>query len=79
MDRLTTHSVTFEHAFKLGGENLPAGLYTVEAREETIDELSFLAYRRIGLQLRVQHGASYEMLDIRQEDLDAALAKDTAV
>jgi hypothetical protein len=79
MERLTTHTVTFGHPFDLAGEHLPAGAYTVEAREESIEELSFPAWRRIGLQLRIARGAgSYEMLDIRQEDLDRAQAKDIA-
>jgi hypothetical protein len=57
----------------------PPSAYTVEAREESIEELSFVAYRRIALQLRIPRGpGSYEMLDIRQEDLDKALAKDIA-
>jgi hypothetical protein len=79
MERVTTQSVSFGRAFDIGGEHLPAGAYTVEAREESIEELSFVAYRRIALQLRIPRGpGSYEMLDIRQEDLDKALAKDIA-
>jgi hypothetical protein len=48
-DRTTRKSVTFSRPFELAGvdEKFDAGTYIVETREEMIEGLSFIAYRRV--------------------------------
>lgn len=47
--RINKRLVTFQFPFSLEdiGKQLPAGDYTIETEEESIAELSFLAYRHI--------------------------------
>jgi len=50
MPERTTHtSVTFLHPFSLAGVDgvQPPGTYSIETVEETLDNLSFIAYRRV--------------------------------
>jgi hypothetical protein len=48
-ERITRRSVTFLHPFSLVGVDgvQPAGTYTVETVEEPLENLSFIAYRRV--------------------------------
>jgi hypothetical protein len=48
-ERSTLTSITFSHPFSLTDVDgvQPAGTYTVETIETTLDNLSFLAYRRV--------------------------------
>ena len=48
-ERTTQSSVTFLHPFSLAGLDgvQSAGTYTIETVEETLDNLSFVAYRRV--------------------------------
>jgi hypothetical protein len=48
-ERITRRSVTFLHPFSLVGVDgvQPAGTYTIETVEEPLENLSFIAYRRV--------------------------------
>lgn len=54
--RMNKKLVTFEHPFLLDEieKELPAGDYTVETEEESIDGLTFLAFRRVATTLIVR-------------------------
>ena len=55
LSRTTTRTVTFLLPFSIAAANqeLPAGAYLVETDEELIQELSFIAYRRVATFLRI--------------------------
>ena len=55
MMRNTSVEVTFRHPFALKGiaGTVPPGTYRVDAEEEQIDGLSFLAYRRLATFIQV--------------------------
>jgi hypothetical protein len=56
---------------------LPAGTYRIVTEEAAIDDLTFLAYRRVSTAIAVPIGAaSEEMATIDPKDLEAALARD---
>jgi len=81
-ERTTRSSVTFLHPFALAGVDgvQPAGTYSIETVEETLDNLSFVAYRRVsttivlpcvGAPLRQK-----QVVTVDPRDLEAALARD---
>jgi hypothetical protein len=80
--RVTTRVVTFEKAFMLDEIEgiLPAGSYRVETEEETLDNVSFVAYRRIATHIFVpsRNGPSggAQMWEIHPNGLTEALARD---
>jgi len=79
--RTTTRTVTFTRPFTLDEIDLelPAGAYTVETEEETIDGISFLAYRRVSTLLIVRPGhevTGTQFWTINPESLASALARD---
>ncbi len=65
--------VTFKHPFRIRGvdRQLPAGTYEVITDEETIDGLSFAAFRRIATMILVPGAtsSSVEMISIGSVDL----------
>ena len=74
--RTTAKSVHFARPFKLRAmmdEIIPAGAYTVETDEELIDYLSFPAYRRTAMWMRIprNHGGanSVHMVQIEPYEL----------
>lgn len=76
--RTTTRVVTFAKPFNLYGVEgaLPAGDYTVATDEESIDSLSFVAWRRIQTTIRIVRGGVTEMWPVDATDLDEALNRD---
>jgi hypothetical protein len=71
--RSRREAVTFKHPFRIRGVDrlLPAGTYEVITDEESIEGLSFAAFRRIATMILVP-GASasvLEMLSIGSVDL----------
>ena len=74
--------MTFLQPFSLAGieEQQTPGTYTVETIEESIDGLSFVAYRRISttiVLLSPQYGAaSRQAITIDPRDLEAAMRRD---
>lgn len=73
--------LTFAHPFNLAGypEAFPAGSYDVLTEYELLYGLSFQAHRRVSTFLRVEARAGVtELLPTTENDLEAALARDTA-
>ncbi|WJR75213.1 hypothetical protein [Bradyrhizobium sp. NP1] len=77
--------VTFRHPFRIRGIDrlLPAGEYAVITDEETIEGLSFEAFRRIATMIIVpasgSHGLATEMVSIGSVDLADAQRIDASV
>jgi hypothetical protein len=72
--RSRRETVTFKHPFRIRGvdRQLPAGNYEVITDEETIEGLSFAAFRRIATMILVPGAASasmQEMISIGSVDL----------
>lgn len=80
--RTTRSTVRFSSAVALPGldEPLPPGDYLVDNDEETIDDLSRIAWRRTGAFLHIPAVGSgsptRQLLPIAPAALDAALEKD---
>lgn len=81
-ERTTQSTVRFSSDVNLPGwdEPLPAGEYRVDHDEESIDDLSRMAWRRTGTFIHLpaigSRSLTRQMLPITQADLDAALEKD---
>lgn len=71
--RSRREAVTFKHPFHIRGvdRQLPAGTYEVITDEESIEGLSFAAFRRIATMILVPgaSSASMEMIAIGSVDL----------
>lgn len=72
--RSRREAVTFKHPFRIRGIDrlLPAGTYDVITDEESIEGLSFAAFRRIATMIMVPGAASAstrEMISIGSVDL----------
>jgi hypothetical protein len=80
--RTKQSTVRFSSAVLLPGLNepLPAGDYRVDVDEESIDDLSRIAWRRTGAFIHLpaigSRSLTRQMLPIAPADLDAALEKD---
>jgi hypothetical protein len=81
--RTTSKIVTFHRPFHLKGIDhlLPPADYRVVTDEERLEELSFLAYRRVATSIFVPapHGSAIEMAVIDPLELEAALDQDAAM
>jgi hypothetical protein len=82
--RSRRETVTFRHPFHMRGIDrvLPAGVYEVVTDEETIEGLTFAAYRRIATMITVPAegtGGTMEMLSIGSVDLANAQAADASI
>ncbi|MCA1476999.1 MULTISPECIES: hypothetical protein [Bradyrhizobium] len=82
--RSRRETVIFRHPFQIRGiaRTLPAGAYEVVTDEETIDGLSFAAYRRIATMITVPaEGArgTMEVLSIGSVDFADAQAADASI
>ncbi|KYK49412.1 hypothetical protein A1D31_25585 [Bradyrhizobium liaoningense] len=76
--------VTFKHPFHIRGIEriLPAGAYEVVTDEETIEGLTFAAYRRVATMITVPAegaGGAMEVLSIGSVDLANAQAADASI
>lgn len=82
--RTTSRTVTFARAFWLDEieYELPPGSYRVETEEETLDNVSFVAYRRVSTHIILpsagSSSSSAQMLLIHPEGLTRALTLDRA-
>ena len=79
--RTSSRAVSFRHPFSLKGVegHLPPGTYTVETDEDLVEELSFLAWRRVATTIRVpigHGGSSYEMISVEPAALEEAERRD---
>jgi hypothetical protein len=79
--RVRADTVTFGRPFFLQKINreLPAGSYAIETDEESLEDISTLAFRRVGVRLfvpRIAGRSEDEMWTIRPQDFDSVLAND---
>ncbi len=83
--RTSNKIVTFARPFLLKGvdRTLPPGDYRVVTDEESIEQLSFPVYRRVGTMIFVpadsRRAAPVEMVTIDPVDLQAAQDRDAAI
>jgi hypothetical protein len=81
-ERSTLASITFSHPFSLTDVDgvQPAGTYTVETIETTLDNLSFLAYRRVSTSIMLpaigKAARERQVIYIDPLELDQALKRD---
>jgi hypothetical protein len=89
--RSTERVVTFRHSFSLSGADrrLPPGEYRILREEESIEGLSFMAYRTTSMVMEVpldtagvsrvalDGSSSMEMIPVNAAELDAALDSDS--
>lgn len=70
--------VTFQRSFDLGNGDgpYPPGEYLVQTDEETIDQLSFPAWRRVAAMIHVRQGAATQVVTVSPQDLDLILSRD---
>jgi hypothetical protein len=77
--------VTFKHPFRIRGLDrlLPAGAYEVVTDEESIEGLSFEAFRRVATLIKVpvegRRGLAMEVISIGSVDLADAQRLDASV
>ncbi len=76
--RTNRKTVTFTQPFKLSGieGELPPGSYIVETDEELIDDLSFVAWRRVATMIHLRSAGVSQVHLIDPVDLDASLLRD---
>lgn len=78
--RTTTQAIAFPRAFSLAGVEAkqPAGVYPVETDEELIEGLSFPAYRRVCMRIRLSESAAQpgivETVVVNPAEIEAILA-----
>ena len=80
--RSRRETITFQHPFRIRGIDrlLPPGAYEVITDEETIEGLSFPAYRRVATMIMVPAGGSaMEMVSIGSVDLSDAQRIDASM
>lgn len=73
--RTTNRTVAFTRPFSMSGIDgaLPAGTYEIRTEEESIDSVSFLAFRRVATVLDVTSRGETRSYTIDPAELDAAL------
>jgi len=77
--------VTFFHPFSLAGIDAvqPAGTYAIETVEETLDNLSFVAYRRVATTIVLPcvgtPSRQRQVITIDPLELEAALVRDAGL
>jgi hypothetical protein len=82
--RTSQRTVKFTRPFSLNGldEAHPAGTYTVQTHEETLPDLSFLAWRRTAtlIFLPSRPGGAFveQLVEIDPSELEAAQERDGA-
>jgi len=79
--RTDQRTVTFTKPFELGGIDglQPPGAYLVDTDEETIDELSFIAWRRVATTIQIRRNGTTQVYRIDPVDLDASLMRDAGM
>jgi hypothetical protein len=81
-ERSTLASITFSHPFSLTDVDgvQPAGTYTVETIDTTLDNLSFLAYRRVSTSIMLpaigKSARERQVIYIDPLELEQALKRD---
>jgi hypothetical protein len=84
-ERSSLTTVTFSHPFALTGVDgvQPAGTYTVETIDTTLDNLSFIAYRRVSTSIMLPAVGTVarqrQVIEIDPLELEEALKRDAAI
>jgi hypothetical protein len=84
-DRTTLTSITFLRPFSLTDIDgvQPAGTYTVETIETTLDNLSFIAYRRVSTSIMLPAvgviACQRQVVFIDPLELEAAVKRDAQI
>lgn len=83
-ERTTRTSVTFSHPFSLAGIDgvQHAGTYRIEAVEVRLDNMSFIAYRRVSTTIEtpaVSSASLRRQVTIDPVELETALKRDRSV
>lgn len=78
--RTTTTNITFRREFVLPDmvKAFPPGTYLVETDEESLDNISSLAYRRVATRIHWSKPGLIEVFTIDPKGLQDALARDSA-
>ncbi len=78
--RMLSQTVTFRRPFILGGFErvAPAGNYTVDTEEESIDDVSFAVWKRCATVMHITLDGATEYVRIDPDDLRKALVRDEA-
>lgn len=76
--RMTSTQVVFQRPFMLTdfAAAEPAGTYTVETEEESIDDVSFLVWKRLATIMHIVRGGATEYVRIDPVELHEALLHD---
>lgn len=76
--RTIERTVTFQRSFVLSNmdEPYPPGDYLVQIDEETIDQLSFPAWRRVATMIHVRRGGATQVVTVSSQELDLILSRD---
>lgn len=76
--RTARKTVTFTQPFKLLGieGELPPGAYNVDTDEEMIDDLSFVAWRRVATTVHVRSAGVSQVYRVDPVDLETSLLRD---
>lgn len=76
--RMLSRTVTFRRPFVLEGfERIePAGVYTVDTEEESLDDVSFPVWKRLATVIHITHGTETQYLRIDPDDLSKAEERD---
>jgi hypothetical protein len=79
--RTSRRTVTFTQPFEIEGIGgvQPHGDYQLETDEETIDELSFVAWRSVETRIVIRRGGTTQVFTIDRAELEAALARDGGI
>ena len=74
--RTTRKTVTFTRPFALAGIDgvQPAGTYDVDTDEETIDDVSFLAWRRVATMIHLRKDGATQVHRIDPAELEKLLS-----
>jgi hypothetical protein len=76
--RTSYHTVSFRHPFSLIGipGPIPAGAYGVDTEEESVDGLSFIAWRRVSTTILLYADGATQAFAVDPVDLEASLGRD---
>lgn len=79
--RTSRRTVSFSKPFHLNGLDglQPAGEYLVDTDEETIDELTFIAWRRVATMIHIRRHGTTQVFRVDPVELDATLMRDTGM
>jgi hypothetical protein len=79
--RTERRTVTFTQPFQLAGVDgvQPPGSYVVETDEQTIDDLSFIAWRRTATMIHIQRNGTTQVFRVDPVELDDCLLREAGI